>query len=120
MKKLILLLAMFVLFSCNNDDDLITPPEPEPIIANAKVLFNGTCGDDHYFIEIDEVPLDSLPVPIRLPFYTFFNWPEEYRVENLEVFVDYRNSTIDEARACNTIGPTPHRFVAREILLPTE
>ncbi|MGB3590414.1 MAG: hypothetical protein WBA16_01895 [Nonlabens sp.] len=120
MKHLSLLFLALQLTACNTDNDNdVTLPEVEPIIANARVLNNGTCGPDHYFIEMYNVDLDSISTSVAPPSFTYYNWPEEFRVEYLEVFVDYRNPTASEARACPTFGPQPHRFVAREVLLPT-
>ncbi|ARN78383.1 hypothetical protein BST97_10510 [Nonlabens spongiae] len=113
------LLVLPLFLACNTDDDNNSEPEPEPIVANARVLYRGFCGAGHYYVEMNDVPLDSLPNGQRYPFYTFLDWPEEFWIDDLEVFVDYRNKLSGEERACPAVGPQPHRFVAREVLLPT-
>jgi hypothetical protein len=121
MKNLLFIFIAISLFSCDNDDNVASEPVPipTPIIANAKVVRNGSCGEDHYFIEMYQVSQDSFPSSLPDDFFTYYDWPEEFRVNDLEIFLDYRNPTPEEFRVCTPSLEVRHIFVAREILLPT-
>ncbi|MGB3592238.1 MAG: hypothetical protein WBA16_11190, partial [Nonlabens sp.] len=75
MKYLSLFFVALLLTACNTDDNNdITLPEVEPIIANARVLNNGICGEDYYHIEIYDVQLNLSPNQTPSPYYGFYDW----------------------------------------------
>ncbi|MGB3590413.1 MAG: hypothetical protein WBA16_01890 [Nonlabens sp.] len=109
MKHLSLFFVALLLTACNTDDnnDIILP-EVEPIIANARVVSNAFCGVDHYFVELFDVPTDSVPNGTLESFYSFYNWTDAFRMEDLKVFVDYQNDTGPDLRLCTPmVGSIP-------------
>ncbi len=116
--------CLLLITSCSSNDDnqSDSEPQPEPIVANARVLSEGECGPDSVMVELFEIPTDSIPDNTPTDRFRFFFWPEEYQLDGLEVFVDYRNPQPEEFRICggSVLGSSRHRFITREVLLPTD
>ncbi|MGB3590415.1 MAG: hypothetical protein WBA16_01900, partial [Nonlabens sp.] len=64
--------------------------------------------------------LNLSPNQTPSPYYGFYDWPEDFRVEDLEVYIEYRIPADNELILCNHLEFAPPRLVATEILLPTD
>ncbi|MGB5980843.1 MAG: hypothetical protein WBG46_01750 [Nonlabens sp.] len=119
MKYLALLFLSAFLFSCNNDDD-VSEPEPEPIVANAKILTWGRCTPDHNTVELYDPDFNILPSgsPNRV-IWDMFDIPEAFWQDDLEVYIEYEVIPENERMFCpsNYIISIPLRIVSIE--LPT-
>jgi hypothetical protein len=113
-------LTATLLFSCNNDDD-ITEPVPDPIVANAKVLFPGDCRLEEMFVELYS-PDPNIIDPLGMNYndFQFFNLPEEFRIDDLEVFIEYIEPQDSERTFCTSDGRETWELKMTSIALPTE
>ena len=96
MKTLILtLLSFFMLLSCSNSDD------NSDNLNNAKVLRVGMdCGDTYlvkFFDSYSNIPQNTA----QNTFYAI-NLPEEYKIENLEIHINYRLPNENEMLNCTS------------------
>lgn len=96
MKTLILtLLSFFMLLSCSNSDD------NSDNLNNAKVLRVGMdCGDTYlvkFFDSYSNIPQNTA----QNTFYAI-NLPEEYKIENLEIHIDFRLPNENEILNCTS------------------
>ena len=106
MKKLtILCFCILVAFSCNIDDDAPTnnTPPPEPLF-NAKVLRVGIDCGDAFLIQFNE-NAQNIPVNSGGNIFHEINLPQEYRIDDLEIYVIFREPVVNEIFACSDIGP---------------
>jgi hypothetical protein len=96
MKTLILTLLSFsMLLSCSNSDD------NSDNLNNAKVLRVGMdCGDTYlvkFFDGYSNIPQNTA----QNTFYAI-NLPEEYKIENLEIHINYRLPNENEILNCTS------------------
>jgi hypothetical protein len=96
MKTLILtFLSFFMLLSCSNSDD------NSDNLNNAKVLRVGMdCGDTYlikFFDGYSNIPQNAA----QNTFYAI-NLPEEYKIENLEIHINYRLPNENEILNCTS------------------
>jgi hypothetical protein len=96
MKTLILtLLSFFMLLSCSNSDD------NSDNLNNAKVLRVGMdCGNTYlvkFFDSYSNIPQNTA----QNTFYAI-NLPEEYKIENLEIHINYRLPNENEILNCTS------------------
>lgn len=98
MKTLILtFISFFMLLSCSNSDDENT----NDLINNAKVLRVGMDCGNTYLIKFNN---DYSNIPQNTTENTFYaiNLPEQYKVENLEIFINFRLPNENEIMNCTT------------------
>ncbi len=123
MKNLLYLFTALFLISCNSDDDVAPEPEPvpAPVIANAKVLFPGDCRIEEMFVEL-YTPDPSIIPPLGMVYtdFQFYNLPEEFRVNDLEVYIEYEELPDAEIPACPSNGRETWELKMTSIALPTE
>jgi hypothetical protein len=99
-----IIITILLLTSCNNDDGLAQPVS-EPVVANAKVLFPGDCRLNEMFVELyNSDPNVIPPLGINNTDYRFFNLPEEIKVDNLEVYIEYEELPDAEIPFCPSNG----------------
>ena len=95
---------LFTATSCSDNDDAPpeNPPPPEQIY-NAKVIGIGECGSA-YTIKFND---NTENVPTNYYDNVFYetNLPEEYKVNDLEIYVIFRDITEDELYVCTLQGP---------------
>ena len=98
MKKVVLVFSLLTLISCNKEDDVIYE-----VLPNARVVSVGIdCGDSYLIQFIDD--FTELPQTINNTYYEI-NLPDEYKIDGIEIYVDYRMLEPDEALICTTLGP---------------
>lgn len=114
-----LLLSILFLFSCNTDDD--NPgPATQPVVANAKVKFAGDCTLEHYFVELYDPDGSIIPATdLNSDFFTFYTFPQEFQIDDLEIYIEYRNLEPQEIPICNTFGMSRHPLHPLLVELPT-
>jgi hypothetical protein len=107
-----------MLISCDNDD--VSEPVPEPIIANAKMIRRGDCAIGHHYVQLYELDYNILPSTVTNDIFSIYNLSDEYRVDGLEINLIYRNLREEEKPFCMTFDIQPHEIYAIEVQLPTE
>lgn len=88
-------ISFFMLLSCSNNDDA------NNMINNAKVLRVGMdCGNTYliqFFDSYSDVPQNTT----QNIFYAI-NLPEQYKVENLEIYINFRQPNENEIMSCTS------------------
>lgn len=100
MKTLILSLVLFFSLSCNNSDE----DAPQNITNfNAKVLYKGGGCGNNYVIQFNS---NAINVPSNTTNNIFYeiNLPNQYRVNNLDINVTFRQPNNNEIMSCTTQG----------------
>ena len=89
-------ISFFMLLSCSNSDDIT-----ENTANNAKVLRVGIdCGNTYlikFFDSYSDIPQNTT----QNTFYAI-NLPEQYKVENLEIHINFRQPTENEIMNCTS------------------
>jgi hypothetical protein len=100
MKTIILSIIFFITLSCNNDNDTATQ-NTTPF--NAKVLYKGADCGNNFVIQFNS---NAINVPTNTTDNIFYevNLPNQYRVENLDINVTFRQTTDTETMSCTTQG----------------
>ena len=102
------LLVIPLFLACNTDDD--NNSEPEPIVANAKILQWGQCTPDHNWVEFYDPDPNIFPSTTGRSIHDLFEVPEEFWMDDLEVYVEYELIPESELPFC----PTNH-LVGRSV-----
>ena len=76
--------SFFMLLSCSNNDD-----NSDSLINNATVLRVGMDCDNTYLIKFVDGYSNTPQNSTQNTFYAI-NLPEEYKIENLEIHIDFR------------------------------
>lgn len=95
--RTILFLSLTLLISCDNSesDNLLFEP-------NARVISLGLDCGNSYLIELDS-DIENLPNSINNIFYEI-NLSEEYKIDGLELLVEFREPTSQELMNCSSQG----------------
>ena len=98
------------MFSCNkNDDDSAIPIVPitpvVPFTPNATVLNQGFGCGNSYLIKFNN-NANGVPVNSTENVFNEINLPNQFKVNNLPIFVTFRLPTNDEFMNCSTQGIT--------------
>ncbi|MGB1393045.1 MAG: hypothetical protein ACPH4O_03935 [Flavobacteriaceae bacterium] len=94
MKTIILILSVFLATSCSSDDK---------ISFNATVLEKGQDCGNSFLIQFNE-DIDNIPANNNENIFYEINLPEEYKIENLQITVEFREPTNDELMSCSSMG----------------
>ncbi len=99
-KTLILSLVLFLSLSCNNSDDENTQNNTT---SNAKVLYKGGDCGNNFVIQFNN---NAVNVPTNTTNNIFYeiNLPNQYRVNNLDINVTFRQPNNNEIMSCTTQG----------------
>ncbi len=101
MKTLILSLVIFLTFSsCSNSDDTASQSITN---FNAKVLYKGVDCGDNFIIQFNS---NAINIPTNTTNNIFYeiNLPNQYRVNNLDIYVTFRQPNNNEIMNCTTQG----------------
>ena len=98
----VVLIFLFPVTSCSGND---APPDtiPPPVqVFNAKVIGSGECGSA-YTIKFND---NAENVPTNFYDNVFYetNLPAEYKINDLDIYVVFREITDDELYACTLQG----------------
>ncbi len=114
------LLIIPLILSCNTDDDNSPEPEPEPIVANAKIVSEGDCWADENLVELYELDENVIPEGERNhPLYQVLNIPQEFWIDDLEIYIEYIPVPENERRFCVDFGYQSYELKATLVQLPT-
>mgnify|MGYP000982531105 CR=1 FL=1 len=93
---LILIGIVFITFSCKNNDN-------DDESFNATVLMEGIDCNDSFLIQFND---DVTGLPENDFDKTFYeiNLPNEYKIENLDINVTFREPTNTELMVCTSLG----------------
>ncbi len=116
------LLIIPLFLSCNSDDDNNPEPEPEPIVANAKILQWGRCTPDHNWVEFYDPDPNIFTVTSGSFLNDLFDVPEEFWIDDLEVYVEYELIPEEEIPFCPTDSASgiPVRVINMQLPTPQE
>ena len=110
MKKLNLLFIIGFLISCQKEE-VKEQPAPEP---NAIILGQGMDCGDSYLIKFND-NVQGLPTPNLNNTYYTIDLPQSYKVDSLEVYVEYRMPQGNEGMACSAMGPSFTQIVITHV-----
>ena len=96
MKVIILILRIFLATSCSSGDG-------NSISFNATVLARGQDCGNSFLIQFNE-DIDNIPTNSSGNIFYEINLPEEYKIENLQVSIEFREPTNDELMSCSSMG----------------
>ncbi len=88
--------SFFMLLSCSNNDD-----NSDSLINNATVLRVGMDCDNTYLIKFVDGYSNTPQNSTQNTFYAI-NLPEEYKIENLEIHIDFRLPNENEILNCTS------------------
>lgn len=100
---LIFLGLAFINFSCKKEEKEIV--EQNKNVHNATVLGIGLDCGDSYVIQFND-NITGLPVNSSSNRYYELNLPDEFKVDGLSVYIEFRAPENDEGMMCTTMGPS--------------
>ncbi len=116
--KIVIVFALILLVSgtsCANDDaPPENPPTPEQLF-NAKVLGVGFDCGSIFLIQFNDTA-QNVPDNLGDKIFYAVNLSEEFKVDDLEIYIVFRELTVDELIVCSTEGPSYPRIYIESVI----
>lgn len=102
MKTLLLSIFIFLSFSCSKNDDNQNNMK-STLVTNAIVLNKGLDCNNAYLIKFNN-NVANIPVNSTNNIFYEINLPNQYKVDNLPIYVTFRLPTNSEIMNCTALG----------------